>query len=100
MDTNQQLKVKEKKVKLVDGEFSASQALDILTALINQKIKYHKIQKHQHWEQDHTIDETPYIKRIHELEEEKKAMLQYLSDIQLECKKFSINGLLTIKPIN
>lgn len=100
MDTNQQLKVKEKKVKLVDGEFSATQALDILTALINQKINFHKIQKHQHWEQDHTIDETPYIKRIQELEEEKKAMLRFLSENQNECEKFSIKGTLTIKPIH
>lgn len=31
-------------IKLVDGEFSKLQALDIISALIDQKINYHKVE--------------------------------------------------------
>lgn len=100
MEANQTLTLKDKKVKLVDGEFTPTQASDILNALIDQKINYHKIENLQHWEQDHNNDAKPYIQRIKELEEEKKAIDRYISEIKLEGKKLSINGMLTIKAID
>lgn len=100
MEANQTLTIQDKKVKLVDGEFTPTQALDILNALIDQKINYHKIENLQHWEQNHNTDPKPYIRRIKELEEEKKAIDRYMSDIKKEGKKLSISGILTIKPVD
>lgn len=100
MEQNQKLTIKDKSVKLVDGQFTPSQALDILNALIDQKINYHKIENQQHWERNHNIDAKPYIKRINELEEEKKAIYRYVSEIKQEGKMLSISGILTIKSVN
>ncbi|MBZ9777385.1 hypothetical protein LB452_00485 [Psychroflexus sp. CAK8W] len=100
METNQTFTIKDKKVKLVEGEFTPSQASDILHALIDQKINYHKIENLQHWEQDHNKDPKPYIQRIQELENEKKAIDHYLSNIKKEGKKLSIDGVLNLKPID
>lgn len=100
MKANQSLTIEDKKVKLVDGEFSPTQASDILNALIDQKINYHKIENLQHWEQDHNTDSKPYINRIKELEEEKKAIDHFISEIKKEGKKLSIDGILTIKLVD
>lgn len=100
MEAKQKEINKDRKVKLVVGEFTPDQALDILNGLIDKKINYHKIEKLKYWEGSHIIDETPYINRILELEEEKKAVNQYISEIKKEGKKLSINGFLTVKPIN
>lgn len=100
MEANQTLTIKDKKVKLVDGEFTPTQASDILNALIDQKINYHKIENLQHWEQDHNNDSKPYIRRIKELEEEKKAIDHYISEMKEDGKKLSITGILTVRPVD
>ncbi|HMP29918.1 MAG TPA: hypothetical protein PKD85_09970 [Saprospiraceae bacterium] len=97
MEVLQQATITETKVKLLDGEFTPAQALDILNGLINQKINYHKIEKLQHWEQNHNINEKPYVNRIQELESDKKAINNFISEVMYEGKKLSINGVLTIK---
>ncbi|MFD0932636.1 hypothetical protein ACFQ0R_08535 [Psychroflexus salinarum] len=100
MESNQTLTIKDKKVKLVDGEFTPTQASDILNALIDQKINYHKIENLQHWEQDHNNDSKPYIRRIKELEEEKKTIDRFITEIKQEGKKLCINGILTVKAVD
>lgn len=100
METNEKVINKDKKVKLVDGEFTPDQALDILRALIDQKIKYHKFEYQKNWERNHHIDSNPYLKRVQELEDEKKAISHYISDLKQENQKLSIMGVLTVKPSN
>ncbi|NEV93976.1 hypothetical protein G3567_07430 [Psychroflexus sp. YR1-1] len=92
--------VKDKKVKLVDGEFTPTQASDILIALIDQKINYHKIENLQHWEQDHNNDPKPYMMRIQELEKEKEAIDRYISEFRKAGKKLRVSGILTLKPVD
>lgn len=48
MKTDLNYKIETKHIKLVDGEFTPSQALDILSTLIDEKINYHKVEKLQH----------------------------------------------------
>lgn len=100
MEVNLKETVTDKKVKLVDGEFTPSDALAVLNALINQKINYHKMENLQHWEQNHKTDSKPYFIRIQELEEEKKALLNYISEVTQTGKKLSISGIIAIKPID
>ncbi|SDG64320.1 hypothetical protein [Psychroflexus sediminis] len=100
MEANQTLTTKNKKVKLVDGEFTPTQASDILNALIDQKINYHKIENLQHWEQNHNNDSKPFITRIQALEKEKEAVDRYISEIRKEGKKISINGIITLNSID
>ncbi|AFL85132.1 hypothetical protein Belba_2583 [Belliella baltica DSM 15883] len=99
METKEEVLVKEKLVKLVDGEFTPDQAMEILRALIDQKINYHKIENQQNWERNHNIDSEPFFKRIQELEEEKKNIYQYISNLKKEGKSIEIKGVLTVKPV-
>lgn len=99
MKENLKETITDKKVKLVDGEFTPAQTLNILNDLIDQKINYHKLENIRQWEQNHKIDEKPFIKRIEELEDEKKALKSYISEMGQEVKNLSISGIITIKPI-
>lgn len=72
MKTDLNYKIETKHIKLVDGEFTPSQALDILSTLIDEKINYHKVEKLQHWESNHHKDPHPLLKGIQELEKQKK----------------------------
>jgi hypothetical protein len=100
MELQEQVTIKEKKVKLVDGTFTPAEASDILNNLINQKINYHKIEKLQQWEQNHNINEKPYINRLQELEADKKAINSFITEMMQEGKRLSISGVLTIKTID
>lgn len=94
-----QVTIKDKQVELVDGEFTSAQALDILNALIDQLINYHKIENLQNWEHNHNIDSNPYFKKIHELEEQKKTINSNLSEIKQNGQKLIVNGVFTLKPV-
>jgi len=66
-------------VELVKGQFTPSQAREVLVSLLDQKINFHLIEKHQKWEKDHNCDMTDLNKRIEELEEEKRKVKEFLS---------------------
>ena len=99
MEKNINVKATEKKVKLVDGEFTPDKALEILTALINQKINFHKFEITQLWEQNHKVNQEPFWMRIQELEDEKNDLRNYISEFRHEDKKLKITGILTIQDI-
>jgi hypothetical protein len=81
-------------IKLVKGEFTPSQASDVIMSLINQKINYHKIERLQHWERNHEYDREPINNRIKELEEEMKTAADFISKMKKEGKNLEINGTL------
>jgi hypothetical protein len=81
-------------IQLVKGKFTPSQASEIMIALLDQKINYHKIEAIQLWEKDHKIDQEPINKRIRELEEEKKSAAEFISKMKAEGKKIEIHGTL------
>ena len=43
-------------IDLVNGNFTRLEASHILSALIDQKINFHKIQRLQQWERDHRCE--------------------------------------------
>lgn len=100
METKQALQVDKKEIKLIDGEFTPTQASDILNAMIDQKINFHKIENLQHWEKDHDNDPKPFIDRIQQLEDEKKALDTYITQIKKSGKNVRIDGLLSLSPID
>lgn len=100
MESGKAFNTEKKEVKLIDGDFTPSQAFDILSALIDQKINYHKIENLQHWEKDHNNDPRPFQERIQKLEEEKELLKKYLSHLRKEGKRLSIDGILTLNPID
>ena len=81
-------------IQLVKGEFTPSQASDVIMALINQKINYHKIEGLQNWERNHKYDQEPLNNRINELEEEKRIAAAFISKMREQGKNLKIKGII------
>ena len=58
------------KIQLVKGEFTSSEASDIIMNLFNEKINFHKKQRLQLWEGNHKSNTEHLDKRIKGLENE------------------------------
>lgn len=92
-------KTKEK-VQLVKGEFTASETYDIILALIDEKINFHKLQRLQLWEGNHRCKTDQLDGRIKELSDEKQKIKEYLINTRANNKKYEINGVLEIKMVD
>ena len=86
-------------VQLIKGEFSPSQANDIVLSLISQKISYHKLEEIQLWEKNHDFNLEPIRIRIRELEYEKQKAEQFITEVRLKGKDLEINGIIEMNAI-
>lgn len=95
METKELSKTAEikQKVQLVKGEFTPSEALDIINALIDEKINFHKLKRLQLWEGDHRCDTGQLDGRIQELQEERKLAKNFLANSIAQGRKIRINGI-------
>jgi len=86
----------DQKIQLVDGSFSASEASDVILALLDEKINFHKLQRIS-WCEGSADADTKYPDgRIQELENEKRIAKEFISSIRSEGKRLRINGILEI----
>lgn len=92
--------MQEQKIQLVQGEFTPTQALDIIMSLINQKISFHKLESMQQWEQNHNYDQEPINNRIKQLEMEKKIAADFISSRKIKGKKLKMDGVITLKIVD
>lgn len=81
-----------KKLQLIKGEFTPSDALDMVGAMFDQKINYHKIQRLKNWEYDHQTDLGYLEGRIKELVEEKQKIIDFLGMAQRSGSKVVVNS--------
>ncbi|WP_127844115.1 hypothetical protein [Psychroflexus aestuariivivens] len=88
-----------KEINLVDGEFTKSQAMDIVSALIDQKINYHRIEGMQFWESNHQIDKKPINNRVEQLKAEKEKFQDMIRSLSSNQTKLKIDGVLKIEII-
>ena len=93
-------KTKTQKIQLVKGEFTPSESLDIVRALIDEKINFHKIQRLQLWEGSHSCNTDQLDGRIQELELEKQKIKEFVAGMRAQGKNLKINGVLEIKIAN
>ncbi len=93
-------KVSTQKIQLVKGEFTPSEALDIVRSLIDEKINFHKIQRLQLWEGNHACNTNQLDGRIKELELEKEKTREFIAEMRTQGKNLMINGVLEIKIAN
>lgn len=84
------------KIQLVEGEFTPSEASDIIINLLNEKINFHKLQRLRDSEGDHHCDTEKLDGRIGALEKEKAIARDYIKRVRSEGKKLKINGVLEI----
>lgn len=90
------IETQEKQIQLVKGEFTPSEASDVIMALINQKINYHKLKGLQLWEKSHERDQEPINNRIKELQKEKQIATDFILKMIKEGKNLHINGTIEI----
>ncbi|MGB5693106.1 MAG: hypothetical protein WBM43_10920 [Flavobacteriaceae bacterium] len=86
----------DQKIRLVDGEFTPSEACDIVNALLDQKINFHKIQRLSMWEGDINANASFPNSRIEELEAEKIRFKEYMKTAREDGSLVKIKGNLDI----
>ncbi|MFY0603226.1 MAG: hypothetical protein JXQ93_04705 [Flavobacteriaceae bacterium] len=84
------------KVQLVEGKFSPSEASDIISALITEKINFHKLQRLGRTEGDLHADCEYPNSRVKELEDERMIAKEFIKIARLEGQNLKINGTLEI----
>jgi len=90
----------QRKIQLVDGTFTPTEASDVMTALINEKINFHKIQRLKIWEENHSSRTNTLNNRIDELEKEKMTARAIIEQARKNGKNVTINGVLEIKYVD
>lgn len=83
-------------IQLVKGEFSPSEASDIICALLDEKINFHKLQRLRLWEGSHDCRTNDLDSRIEELEKEKQIAREFISRNREAGRKLKITGTLEI----
>jgi hypothetical protein len=84
------------KIQLVKGDFTPSEASDVIMSLINEKINFHKLQRLQMWEGNHKCKTDQLDGRIGELEKEKEIAREFINNSRGLGQNLRINGILEI----
>lgn len=84
------------KIQLVKGEFTPSEASHVIMSLIDEKINFHKIQRLQIWEGNHTCKTEDLDGRIKELEKEKEITREFINKTRGLGQNLKIDGILEI----
>lgn len=87
------------KVELVRGEFTPSEARDILSSLIDVKVNFHKLQRLQRWEGQHNCDTGDLNSRIAELVLAEENGKEFIQSIREQGKQVKISGTLVFEII-
>ncbi len=98
METKELVKTEKtkQKIQLIKGGFTPSEASDVIISLIDEKIKFHKIQRLQLWEGNHKCETNQLDGRIKELKEEKRIATEFIENNRSHGRKLNINGILEI----
>lgn len=98
METNELVQIEKaiQKIELVKGEFTPSEASDVIMRLIDVKINFHKIQRLQIWEGDHKCKTNQLDGRIQELEKEKEIAREFIDSKRGLGQNLFINGTLEL----
>ncbi|MCV6630223.1 MAG: hypothetical protein OIF50_10220 [Flavobacteriaceae bacterium] len=87
-------------VKLIDGEFSASEASDLIQSLIKQKINFHKVHRLSMYEGNMGNDTSVDDSRIQQLITAQQEFKNITTQARESGKKIKISGVLDIEILN
>ena len=90
----------EQKVKLLDGEFTPSEARDIVNGLIDVKINFHKLHRLSLWEGNCDSNTTFDNSRVAQLLTDKDNFLAFLKEMRGQGKKVKMEGVLNISVVD
>lgn len=88
-----------KKVDLIDGMFTPSEAFDIVCGMIDEKINFHKLQRLSLCEKNHHANTDFTNNRIAELEKNKADAREYIREMLASGKLLHIEGEIRIRPV-
>lgn len=88
------------KVQLVDGQFTPSEASDIIKALIKEKINFHKIHRLSMFEGNIDSDTSLDDSRVNQLKKEQIKFDAICDEARSLGKNIRINGILNIEVID
>ena len=97
---NTQTNTDKKTISLIEGKFTPSQASDILNAMLDKKINYHKLQVMSITEGDHGNQCVHDNTRLDELMREKARLKEIIKDARQNNKRFSISSIINIDIID
>lgn len=89
-----------KSINLIDGQFTPSQAADILHAMLDVKINYHKIQRISRTEGNASDKCTFDNGRLDELLLEKANLKRIIAEARQNGKQLVIEGPISLKMID
>lgn len=73
--------MKQLEIDLINGNFTAADALEIITAVLDKKMNFHKLQRLAKTEKDHSYPSTFENERIKALQEEKDKTINFLGNL-------------------
>jgi len=85
------------KINLIDGFFSATEAKDVLIALLNEKINFHKVKRLSITEGDLKDDCCYDSSRIDQLIKEKQIAIDFFNQVKSAGATLEINSTIEIK---
>ena len=88
------------KLQLVDGEFTTSEASDVINALIKEKINFHKLHRLSIYERYMDTNTDFDDSRISQLQKAQTEFIEICNEARLAGKKIRINGVLNVEIID
>ena len=89
-----------KNYKLVEGQFSPSDATNILFALFNSKINFHQLESFRIQERNFkNRDNIKHEERVEELKEAYKVLKALINEASDENMDLEIHGTIILKPV-
>lgn len=88
---------KEQNINLIEGIFTASETADLLRAMLDQKINFHKVHRLGITEGNHNDACTYDNNRINELIAEKEKLNAFIKQVRESGGALQINGTVEIK---
>lgn len=85
------------KLKLVDGQFTPSEASDVLHSLIKQKINFHKLHRLSLTEGNMNCETHFDDSRLAQLLKEQSKISTVIDEARLANKNIRINGILDVE---
>ncbi len=87
-------------LKLIEGEFTPSEALDIINGLIKQKINFHKVHRLSMFEGDVNCDTSIDDNRVSQLLKSKEDFKAFYNEAKTLNKNVKISGTLEFEFID
>ena len=85
------------RVQLIDGVFTAQEAGDVISSLMNEKINFHKLHRLSLTERDYDCDVSFDNSRLCQLKEDLVSFKEYIQEIKYTGKKLKINAVVQIE---